>query len=237
MPHPSMSSLDLSSPGQGTNDAGDFVDDSDVETLVTAAAGGDEGAWQKLWAAIEPPLSRIVQQPRFLGRLGQNVDDRGNIVVAVMARLRADQFARLKLYLDARTANPMLKFISWLRVVAKRVGIDYLRAHPDYVRRHDEGASKPGIWIDAGTLPPASQLQGQRPPVTIQGTARELLAYAAGAIPDDQRRAVELWAQDESFDDIAKTLGLKTGRDAERMVRAALERLRRRFRDVSESGQ
>lgn len=213
-----------------------FVDDTEIEDLVTAAAGADELAWQKLWAAIEPPLLRIVAQPRFLGRLGQREDDRRNIVVAVMARLRANNFARLSLYLDARAANPRLHFLSWLRVVAKRVGIDYLRAHPDYIRRHDAGASRPGEWVDAGTLPPASQLFGQRPPVTNQGTARELLHYAAGNIPDDQRRAIELWAQSESFDDIATALGLPSGREAERMVRAALERLRRKFRDSTEDG-
>ncbi len=210
------------------------ADEDELEALVVATAASDESSWQKLWAAIEPPLSRIVAQPRFLGRLGQREDDRRNIVVAVMARLRADRFNRLNLYLDARRANPRLRFISWLRVVAKRVGIDYLRAHPDYVRRHDAGASRPGAWVDAGTLPPASQLMGERPPVTSRGTARQMLQYATDEIPDDQRRALELWAQSESFDDIAKTLGLGTGQQAERMVRAAIERLRRRFREVDE---
>jgi DNA-directed RNA polymerase specialized sigma24 family protein len=207
-----------------------MLDEEELETLVVAAAAKDEAAWQRLWAVIEPPLSRIIAQPRFLGRLGQREDDRRNIVVAVMARLRADSFARLQLYLDARRSNPRLRFLSWLRVVAKRVGIDYLRSHPDYVRRHDENASRPGMWIDAGTLPPASQIFGERPPVTNRGTARELLQFAAGAIPDDQRRALELWAQSESFDDIAKALGFASATEAERIVRAAIERLRRRFR-------
>src|SRR5688572_658975 len=115
-----------------------MLDEEELETLVVAAAAQNESAWQRLWAVIEPPLSRIIAQPRFLGRLGQREDDRRNIVVAVMGRLRADHFGRLQLYLDARRTNPRLRFLSWLRVVAKRVGIDYLRAHPDYVRRHDE---------------------------------------------------------------------------------------------------
>jgi DNA-directed RNA polymerase specialized sigma24 family protein len=207
-----------------------MLDEDELETLVVAAAGRDEAAWQKLWAVIEPPLSRIIAQPRFLGRLGQREDDRRNIVVAVMGRLRADHFGRLQMYLDARRANPRLRFLSWLRVVAKRVGIDYLRSHPDYVRRHDQDASRPGAWVDAGTLPPASQIFGERPPVTNRGTARELLQFAAGAIPDEQRRALELWAQSESFEDIAKALGFATAQEAERTVRAAIERLRRRFR-------
>ena len=211
-----------------------MMDEEEVETLVVAAAARDEGAWQKLWAAIEPPLSRIIAQPRFLGRLGQREDDRRNIVVAVMGRLRADHFGRLQMYLDARRANPRLRFISWLRVVAKRVGIDYLRSHPDYVRRHDENASRPGQWVDAGTLPPASQIFGERPPVTNRGTAHELLVFAQGAIPEEQRRALELWAQSESFEDIAKALNMKSASEAEKTVRAAIERLRRRFRVAEE---
>lgn len=209
-------------------------DDETIETHVVHAAAGDDRAWQALWAAIEPALSRIIAQPRFLGRLGGREDDRRNIVVAVMGRLRADGFHRLQLYLDARRANPRLRFLTWLRVVAKRVGIDYLRAHPDYVRRHDADASKPGVWIDPGTLPPASQLVGARPPVTAKGTAHELLAYAAGVIPEEHRRALELWTQSETFPEIAKALGMASAADAERAVRAALERLRRKFREVSE---
>ncbi|MDX2090145.1 MAG: hypothetical protein SFX73_19965 [Kofleriaceae bacterium] len=202
-----------------------------VEALVGAAAAGDEPAWQSLWVAVEPSLSRLVAQPRFLGRLGQREDDRRNIVVAVMARLRADRFARLGLYLEARAANPRLRFTCWLRVVAKRVGIDYLRAHPDYVRRHDAERSKPGEWIDPGTLPPASQIVGERPPVTDRGTAQELLRFAAGTIPDAQRRALELWVQSEPFEAIAGVLRLASTSEAEKLVRAALERLRRQFRD------
>ena len=208
------------------------VDEAELEQLVAAAIANDR-AWQRLWAAIEGPLSRLVAQPRFLGRLGQREDDRRNIVVAVMARLRADNLARLRMYLDAKAQNPRLRFMSWLRVVAKRVGIDYMRSHQDYVRRTEENASTPGKWVDAGTLPPASQIMGERPPVTNRGTAREMLAFAAGAIPDDQRRALELWSQSESFADIAKALGLPSTQDAEKAVRAAIERLRRRFREVS----
>lgn len=214
-----------------------MLDEEELETLVVGAARRDEAAWQRLWAVVEPALSRIIAQPRFLGRLGQREDDRRNIVVAVMARLRADQFGRLQMYLEARQANPRLRFLSWLRVVAKRVGIDYLRSHPDYVRRHDKDASRPGVWVDAGTLPPASQIFGERPPVTNRGTARELLQFAAGAIPDEQRQALELWAQSESFDDIAKALGLANAHAAERIVRAVIERLRRRFRTAGGDGR
>ncbi len=205
-----------------------MTDEAELERLVVAAAAADEDAWQRLWAAIEPPLSRIIAQPRFLGRLGQREDDRHNIVVAVMARLRADGFRRLHVYLDARKGNARLRFLSWLRVVAKRVGIDYLRAHPDYLRRDDSEASTPGQWVELRTLPPASG-HGERPPITNSGTVAELLRYAAGAIPEQQLRALQLWAASDSFDDIARALGLPGAAEAEKVVRAAIERLRRRY--------
>jgi DNA-directed RNA polymerase specialized sigma24 family protein len=202
-----------------------------MEELVAAAATGDQVAWQALWAELEPRLSRIVAQPRFLGRLGQREDDRRNIVVDVMARLRERDFERLSMYLAARESNPQLQFMTWLRVVAKRAGIDYMRRHPDYVdRRRQANASAPGAWIDPGTLPSHSRLGGDRPPITYVGTAAELLRYAADAIPDAQRRALELWVSGAGYDDIADAVGFPDAGHAERAVRAAIERLRRRFR-------
>lgn len=203
-----------------------------LESLVEGAAAGDEGAWQRLWGAVEPRLSQIVSQPRFLGRLSGRDDDRRNIIVDVLARLRADNFHRLKIYLETRATNPSLKFMTWLRVVTKRVGIDYLRGHPDYIdrRRDKDRGSAPGEWVEAGTLPSGSKLHGERPPVTNRGTAQQLLRYAAGAIPESQRRALELWVQSESYAEIARALDLADAGTAERMVRAAIERLRRQFR-------
>jgi DNA-directed RNA polymerase specialized sigma24 family protein len=212
--------------------------EDELEALVARAATGDELAWQEMWRDIEPWLARIVAQPRFLGRLGQREDDRSNIIVEVMARLRAEGFLRLGLYLQARRDNPQLRFRTWLRVVAKRVGIDYLRGHPDYVdRRRHANASAPGAWIEPGTLPSQSKLPGERPPVTNRGTAQQLLRYAAGAIPDDQRRALELWVQSESYDEIAREMSLDSAPAAEHLVRAAIERLRRRFRDRGGEGE
>ena len=207
--------------------------EDDLEALVPLAAQGNPDAWQRLWNALEPQLSRLVAHPRFLARLGQREDDRRNIVVEVMARLRADDFQRLWVYLEARRDNPQLRLMTWLRVVAKRVGIDYLRGHPDYVdrRREPDRADAPaGEWMDPSTLPPASQLPGERPPVTNRGTAAQLLRFAADTIPEAQRRALEMWVLSESYEEIARQLGLADATEAERTVRAAIERLRRRFR-------
>jgi len=209
------------------------VDDSELEQLVARVAQREVAAWRGLWEEIEPWLVKVIANPRFLGRLGQREDDRNNVIVEVMARLHADGFERLKLYVEARRTSPQLKFKTWLRVVTKRVGIDYLRGHQNYIdrRRREDRGTAPGEWIEAGTLPSASKLPAERPPVTARGTALELLRYAAGAVPEPHLSALELWTQSASFDDIARELELPDGSvGAERIVRAAIERLRRHFR-------
>jgi DNA-directed RNA polymerase specialized sigma24 family protein len=195
-------------------------------------AGGDDAGWHDLWLRLEPILLRMIAQPGFLGRVGQRIDDRRNILLEIMTRLRAGDRRRLRAYVAMRTERPELRFETWLRVVAKRVGIDYIRGHPDYIdRRRSAGAETPGVWVDAATLPPSSQLAGPRAPATARGTAQRLLRYAVDALPPQQVQALELWVQGESYASIARAIGLSGVPDTERMVRAAVERLRRRFRE------
>lgn len=210
-----------------------MVDETQLEVLVARAAEGDTSAWRAVWEDVEPWLEKVVGNPRFLGRVGQRDDDRSNIIVEVMARLHSDGFHRLKLYVETRRTSPQLKFKTWLRVVTKRVGIDYLRGHENYVdrRRDPNRGSAPGQWIEPGTLPSQSKLPGERPPMTNRGTALELLRYASGAVPEPQLSALELWTEGASYDDIARELEIEGGgAAAEKLVRAAIERLRRKFR-------
>jgi DNA-directed RNA polymerase specialized sigma24 family protein len=209
------------------------MDEGQLEVLVARAADGDTASWRALWEDVEPWLEKVVANPRFLGRVGQRDDDRSNIIVEVMARLHSDGFHRLKLYVETRRTSPQLKFKTWLRVVAKRVGIDYLRGHENYVdrRRDPNRGSAPGQWVEPGTLPSQSKLPAERPPMTNRGTALELLRYATGAVPEPQLSALELWTEGASYEDIARELQIDGGAaGAEKLVRAAIERLRRKFR-------
>jgi len=207
------------------------MDVVDVQELVVATLGGDERAWQQLWQQVEPSLYALLRRPQVLGRLSRSEDDCRNIVVQVMGRLRDDNFARLGQYAEARRRNPGIPFMGWLVVVAKRVAIDYMRGHDTYIdRRHDENASSPGAWREIGTLPSDSQLPGGRPPVTARGTARELYAFASTDLPEDQRVALAAWLEGATFEEIAAG---GDARHAEKLVRAALVRLRRRFREAT----
>lgn len=199
--------------------------------IVAAAASGDEEAWQTLWRAVEPELRRMLAQPGFLGPISRREDDRRDIAVEVMSRLRAGDFYRLKHFLAARQENPSLAFRAWLRVVTKRVGIDHIRAHPDYLDQRHRGTH--GAWVAPVELPPPSRLPGPRPPVTARGTASVVMRAAAEGAPPAHVQALERWILGHSFDDIAAELELGSAAEAARMVRATLERLRRRFRAAS----
>lgn len=203
--------------------------DLDLEPLVVRAATGDEDAWQAMWHTVEPMLARFIARPGFLARLGAQPDDRRNLIVLIMARLREDQFRRLGMYVASRQANPQLTFATWLRVVAKRVGIDYLRGHPDYVARRSGDGDVAGDWIAPEPMPPSSQL-GTRPPWTDLGTARELARHA-DELPTQQQEALAQWLGGADHAAIARALELPDALAAERLVRAALERLRRRVRE------
>ena len=98
-----------------------------VIELARQATQGDDEAWRALWDHVEDVLEGYIGSPRFLGRLGQRVGDRQNIIREVMERLRADNMHRLRLYLELQREQPSLDFDSLLRVLARRVGNDYLR--------------------------------------------------------------------------------------------------------------
>jgi DNA-directed RNA polymerase specialized sigma24 family protein len=202
----------------------------DADALVEEVVAGDEAAWRRLWSALEPRLAAVLRRPSFLGRISDSEDDCRSVVVDVMERLRAGDFRRLRMYLEARKAQPGLSFVAWVLVVAKRAGIDYMRKHGDYVdRRREDGASTPGAWRVVETLLVHSRAHGERPPVTDLAAAHEILEQARH-LPERQQGALKGWLEGKTFDEIAADQQLPGAREAEKAVRAALERLRRRHR-------
>ena len=158
-------------------------------------------------------------------------DDVRNMLVALMEKLREDDSRRLKDYLEKHRGD-LDGFEGWLVVVAKRVAIDYMRAHHNYIdRRREINASTAGKWLVPDTLPSDSQLVGHRPPVTSRGSALTLLRYAYETLPKEQMSALELWILNRPYDEIATELEMGSAADASRAVKAGLERLRRRFRE------
>lgn len=201
-----------------------------TETLVERVVAGDEEAWPELWKIVEAKLLASLRRPQFLGGLSRREDDCRNVVVEVMARLRADDYRRLRAYVAARRERPDLVFTAWVLVVGRRVAIDYVRAHEEYIdRRNQAQASTPGVWRVIEELMSGSRAPGARPPITDAAAAHEILSHADD-LPADQRRTLAEWLAGHSFAEIAASAGLESERQAEKLLRAAIERLRRRFR-------
>jgi DNA-directed RNA polymerase specialized sigma24 family protein len=209
----------------------DSIDSGDIAGLVERACGGDEEAWQRLWRRLDAPLSAMVRG-FHMGRVSHEEDERRAVVLEVMARLREADFRRLKMFVEARSKDERLALLPWIKVVARRVAIDHLRAHPNYVAgdRTDGGGRSPGQWHDPKSLPPASLLPGVSPAMTRDGTAHEMLAHARQVLPDLHYHTLALKVQGHEPEAIAAQLGLASVAEVDRIVRAALERLRRKFR-------
>lgn len=209
-------------------------DDPELEPLVDAASAGDGEAWQELWRRIEGPLAAILRRPSVLGPLSRSDDPVKDVLVALMAKLRDDGFRRLHAYVEARRADPGLTFMRWVVVVAKRVALDRIRADPEYIdlrRSATPGEDRAGLFVETRELPADDAgMPGVRPAFTNRVAAREILHRAEGLLSEAQRRAVEMWSAEQSNEDIAHALGLESPREADRLVRAGVERLRRHFR-------
>ncbi len=201
-----------------------------LEDLVADAAAGNEAAWWLLWEEVEPRLERLLSNPRVTGRLSADVDDVRNILVGVMEKLRDDNSRRLKSYLES--GRDTGGFEAWIVVVTKRTAIDYMRAHHDYVdQRRNLDVAGAGEWVIPKELPSDSQLIGNRPPVTTRGAALALLRYAYDTLPPEQMQALELWILNTPYESIAEKLAMESAQEAQKRVRAGLERIRRRFRE------
>ena len=208
----------------------------DLSELLIDAAAGNDAAWWLLWDRLEPKLQRIYSNPRNTGRMSSDEDDVRNMLVALMEKLREDDSKRLKAYIDKHKKD-LSGFEGWLVVVAKRVAIDYMRAHPSYIdRRREINASTTGKWLYPAELPSDSQIVGNRPPVTSRGSALALLRYAYETLPKVQMCALEMWILNRPYDEIANELEMESAGEANRAVKAGLERLRRRFRESDQGG-
>jgi DNA-directed RNA polymerase specialized sigma24 family protein len=151
-----------------------------------------------------------------------------------MERLRADGFRRLRSYLASMEAAPSAgrnsSFKTWLCTVTARTAIDYVRSHAEYRDVRGSGAATTddlGRWVRFVPL--------TREPIhpcvdpTKVATAAVMLERARDELRPEQLSALYLWLQGDDHVEIAARLGLGSPKDADRLVRAALKRLRDRY--------
>jgi hypothetical protein len=212
-----------------------ILGDSDLAALsgyVPRVVGGDGAAWKQLVAELEPLLLKLLRRTRALGPMRHNVDDCRAVMIAVLERLEKDRYRALSLFQPWADANPGKDFGDWIRIVTVNLARDHVSSRLGVAERADGKApiNKRMLNSLASLLPGDDDHRlAFRPLMTDAQLARELLDYAARSLEPAQLHALRRWMEGASFEELAAELGLATPRDADRLVRAALARLRRHF--------
>jgi hypothetical protein len=200
--------------------------------LVPRVVGGDGAAWKQLVAELEPLLLQLLRRTRALGPMRHNVDDCRAVMIAVLERLEKDHYRALTLFQPWADANPGKDFGDWIRIVTVNLARDHVSSRLGAAERVEGKApiNKRMLNSLASLLPGDDDHRlAFRPLMTDAQLARELLDYAARSLEPAQLHGLRRWMEGASFEELAAELGLATPRDADRLVRAALARLRRHF--------
>ena len=214
--------------------------DSELATLaayVPRVVGGDGAAWRELATRLEPLLIEFLRRGRTLGPMRHNVDDCRAVMTSVLERLSKDDYRGLRLFRPWAEAHPGKDFGDWIRIVTVNLARDHVSSRLGVAERADDDVpfNKRMLSSLAARLPDAEDERiGFRPSMTQTQLARELLEYAARALDPDQFHALRRWMDGAGFAELAAELGPAGPRDADKLVRAALARLRRHFGDESD---
>jgi len=210
-----------------------MVGESDLATLaayVPRVVDGDGAAWHELALQLEPLLIKLLRRSRTLGPLRHNVDDCRAVMISVLERLKRDDYRGLRLFPPWAAANPGKDFGDWLRIVTTNLARDHVSARLGHA--DDTDGTKRMLHTLASLLPGDDDRRlAFRPLMTHEQLARELLEYAERSLDPAQFQALRGWMDGASFAELAAELGLTTPRDADKLVRAGLARLRRQFGD------
>ena len=212
--------------------------DSDLAALaghVPRVVAGDEAAWQELVVELEPHLMALLRRSRTLGPLRHSVDDCRAVMVSVLERLKKEDYRGLRLFQPWVSANPGKGFGDWIRIVTVKLARDHVSSRLGAAERAADQPNKRMLNTLASLLPADDDHRlAFRPLMTNDQLARELMEYAATALDPVQFRALRRWIEGASFEELAAELELPRPRDANRLVRAALARLRRHFGDQAD---
>lgn len=196
-----------------------------LTVLAARAAQGDRRAWHALWQALEPRIWALTGRWQLAGPLCTRADDRREIVLRVMAKLRHGGFRRLRAFVESAGGASDAALVAWLSAVTTRVAIDAQRAHPEHLGRTERARWVSLVPLDDAPLPVAER------DLAAHATVLRVLERARDDLTAQQLTALSMWLEGESNQAIALRLGAATPEDAHRTLRAALKRLRDRFRE------
>jgi DNA-directed RNA polymerase specialized sigma24 family protein len=202
----------------------------ELNVLVERVLTGESSAWHELWHRVEPLVWGISGKWQVTGPLCKRPDDRRDIVLRVMERLREGDFRRLRAFACSPGRGSDRALRTWLTTLAARVAVDHARAHPENVdARGRRGNDR---WAKLVALDGIPDLAEERD-LTRRTTALRLLERAREELSVQQLTALSIWLEGASTAVIAERLGLLDPAEGLRVLRAALKRLRDRYRDAS----
>lgn len=202
-----------------------------LAVYIPRVVAGDGPAWQELMTQLEPHLLQLLRRGRTLGPMRHNLDDCRAVMTAVLERLWKDDYRGLRLFQPWADAHPGKDFGDWIRIVTVNIARDHVSARLGAEQGEGEVPRNKRLMNTLASLLPREDDHrlGFRPSMTNTQLARELLEYAASSLDPVQFRALCRWIEGATFAELADELGLPTPRGADKLVRAALARLRRRF--------
>jgi hypothetical protein len=200
------------------------------DELLHRVLRGDQVAWMTLFSQYGPVVERIARTNRSMGSYRGSADDVRNVMAQVFERLRRDDYRALRMFPGWRDRNPRKGFQDWLTIVTVNIIRNYISSKLGSPSQN--GASLKQL---VNTLADALPLDGDgllvRPHITTKETAQRILEYARAHLAEDQLAVLASWLEGMSFDDMVSELHLADAKAADRLLRSALARLRRKFAD------
>jgi hypothetical protein len=194
--------------------------------LVARSLDGDMRAWQELVTLIFPGIEEVAWRYRNVRRLPTSEDERRNIAVAVIERLRARELDGLE-RLRAACALGEDSGWPWICRVTQRKALDHVRDHAENLGADETGAPR---FAKQVALPDEVE---DLLPVSVRAhrhiDARTVLGYAERNLSPKQLAALHLHLLGDSEADIAAALHLPAAHAAHALWHGAVARLRYRF--------
>jgi len=198
------------------------------DVLLGRVLRGDQVAWMTLFSQYGPVVERIVRTNRSMGSCRGSEDDVRNVMAQVFARLRRDDYRALRMFPGWRDKNPGKAFDDWLTIVTVNVVRNYMSSKLGSPNENGESL-KQLVNTLADTLPLEGDKLLLHPHITTKETAQRIIDYARDNLAEDQLAVLKAWLEGASLDDMVADLRLADVRAADRLLRAALARLRRQF--------
>ncbi len=206
--------------------------------LAAQVMAGDRAARTALTEFIWSFCARSLHKSRPLRGLPDDDDHVHNVLTLLSEKLCSPNSRALSLYPAWQERHTDKTFADWLRIVAANAARDYARsrrsssayASPEEPPARGAPAQvSPKRLLNEFSNARTDELHHSvRPPFTGNQTARELLEFAVEHLEEDQLEALRHWLEGASFDEIAVELVMEPAQ-AQRLLRSAIARLRRRF--------